>query len=320
MAATMWMCCTMLVLMGVGGCWGHGRLVDPPSRASAWRFGWNTPVDYDDNEGFCGGFNHQYQSQGGKCGICGDAWDENPRPHEAGGKYATGAIVMQYAVGQVVDIQVDITANHKGYIEFKICPNNNPSVEATQDCLDQHPLYLADGSGLKYQVPYYIGIHLIQVRLPPDVTCSQCVLQWRYVAGNNWGVCEDGTGQLGCGPQEEFRSCADVAISGQQPTWTSGSITEGTVNVTEDSHTGSHTWHTTEQPPATPPPFHTTSQTSGQPIPTGSNPPTEAETSTQPSGCYAVGIWQSLHNMDMWCSINCHNTPPYCPPTHCICY
>lgn len=37
-------------------CWGYGRLVDPPSRASAWRFGWGTPIDYNDNEGFCGGF------------------------------------------------------------------------------------------------------------------------------------------------------------------------------------------------------------------------------------------------------------------------
>ena len=31
--------------------------------------------------------------------------------------------------------------------------------------------------------------------------------------GNSWGECEDGEeGQLGCGPQEIFRNCADVAI------------------------------------------------------------------------------------------------------------
>ena len=34
---------------------GHGRLVEPPSRASAWRYGFNTPADYNDNQGFCGG-------------------------------------------------------------------------------------------------------------------------------------------------------------------------------------------------------------------------------------------------------------------------
>lgn len=41
---------------------------------------------------------------------------------------------------------------------------------------------------------------------------GNCVLQWRYVAGNNWGICSDGKGALGCGPQEEFRACADITI------------------------------------------------------------------------------------------------------------
>merc|ERR1712098_674476 len=35
----------------------------------------------------------------------------------------------------------------------------------------------------------------------------------RYVAANNWGVCEDGTGKVGCGPQEEFRACSDISIT-----------------------------------------------------------------------------------------------------------
>ena len=48
--------------------------------------------------------------------------------------------------------------------------------------------------------------------LPDDVTCTQCVIQWKYIAGNNWGICKNGTGAVGCGPQEEFRACADVAI------------------------------------------------------------------------------------------------------------
>jgi len=48
--------------------------------------------------------------------------------------------------------------------------------------------------------------------LPLGLTCTQCILQWRYIAGNNWGICENGTGAVGCGPQEEFRACADVEI------------------------------------------------------------------------------------------------------------
>ena len=35
---------------------GHGRLISPPSRASMWRFGFENPIDYNDNEGFCGGY------------------------------------------------------------------------------------------------------------------------------------------------------------------------------------------------------------------------------------------------------------------------
>lgn len=51
--------------------------------------------------------------------------------------------------------------------------------------------------------------------LPPGLTCYQCVLQWRYIAGNNWGMCPNGTGAVGCGQQEEFRACADISIHDQ---------------------------------------------------------------------------------------------------------
>lgn len=45
--------------------------------------------------------------------------------------------------------------------------------------------------------------------------CGNCVIQWRYIAGNNWGMCDNGTGAVGCGPQEEFRACADITIGDQ---------------------------------------------------------------------------------------------------------
>jgi len=35
---------------------GHGRLMNPPSRNAMWRFGWPNPINYNDNEVFCGGF------------------------------------------------------------------------------------------------------------------------------------------------------------------------------------------------------------------------------------------------------------------------
>lgn len=66
---------------------GHGRLIEPPSRASAWRYGFNTPPNYNDHELYCGGFARQQKNEG-KCGICGDPWDApKPRAHEIGGTY-----------------------------------------------------------------------------------------------------------------------------------------------------------------------------------------------------------------------------------------
>lgn len=43
---------------------GHGRLIEPPSRASAWRYGFDTLANYNDHELFCGGFTKQHQKNG----------------------------------------------------------------------------------------------------------------------------------------------------------------------------------------------------------------------------------------------------------------
>ena len=64
---------------------------------------------------------------GGACGLCGDAYD-GPRENEAGGRYATGTIVKQYSSGKVIEVTVHVTANHRGYHQFRLCKNDNPSV------------------------------------------------------------------------------------------------------------------------------------------------------------------------------------------------
>ncbi|XP_032573728.1 uncharacterized protein LOC6621301 isoform X6 [Drosophila sechellia] len=127
----------------VMSCSGHGRLVEPPSRASAWRFGFQTPPDYNDHELYCGGLSRQWQRNGGKCGECGDAWDvPEPRPHEYGGHWGKGLIVRSYLPGSQMTIRVELTASHMGYFEFRICPNPN----AKQSCLDKNVLSILNGS------------------------------------------------------------------------------------------------------------------------------------------------------------------------------
>ncbi len=44
---------------------------------------------------------------GGKCGICGDAFDDNPRQHEApGGMFANVIIVRSYKTGLYIKISI----------------------------------------------------------------------------------------------------------------------------------------------------------------------------------------------------------------------
>jgi hypothetical protein len=94
---------------------GHGRLIEPPSRASAWRYGFSTPPNYNDHELYCGGYTRQWQTNGGKCGECGDPFDvPKPRPHEFGGKYGQGVITRKYKPGGDITIRVELTASHMG--------------------------------------------------------------------------------------------------------------------------------------------------------------------------------------------------------------
>jgi len=192
----------------------HGRMMEPPSRASMWRVGFPTPKNEDDNALYCGGFGVQHERNGGKCGICGDAWDDSPRSNEAPhGIYATGIIAKTYRQGSIIPVVLDLTANHQGHFTFKICPNNDIWEDPGQACFDAFPMGVGKTRAPSLPiVDYRTGLRLVYVHLPRRLTCSQCILQWTYTAGNNWGVCSNGTGDLGCGPQETFRACSDIRI------------------------------------------------------------------------------------------------------------
>jgi len=184
----------------------HGYMEDPPSRSSMWRpqlGGFKTPKNYDDNGLNCGGKYVQHSQNGGKCGICGDNYaDAQPRPNEAGGKYGTGTITRFYKSGQTIPIKVFLTAHHKGWFEFRLCPNNNPNKVATPQCFNRYLLQRADGSSPRFNVPEtYDGHFAEDFKLPAGLSCTQCIIQWRYVTG--WDKTDP----------EEFRGCSDISIS-----------------------------------------------------------------------------------------------------------
>ena len=231
----------MLLLLIIAHCLntvsGHGRLRKPPSRSTMWRHGFDTPRDYNDHETFCGGFGRQWRQNRGLCGVCGDPYDApQPRRLELGGKYGLGVLAANLTQGQILDVEVELTAYHKGYFEFRLCPHNTKTRPVAQTCLDRNLLVL---SQLRNLAPPYIcdtcttenwrttttkrtttsstgrtntkfyppppsatrGLYKLTYQLPPHLTCSLCVLQWRYVAGNSWGKCSNGTQGMGCGPQ-----------------------------------------------------------------------------------------------------------------------
>lgn len=189
--------------------------MEPVSRASAWRKGFKNPADYNDNEGYCGGYSHQWLRSRGKCGVCGDPWGQRPRNHEApGGRYANGIIVKEYRVGETMEVEIDLSANHRGSFTFKLCQNNNVRRDSHQRCFDRHTLKVYPEMTESFELPSEASqTFYIQLKLPEGVTCKQCVLQWTYNTANSWGNCPNGTNAIGCGPQETFRACSDIRIS-----------------------------------------------------------------------------------------------------------
>jgi hypothetical protein len=237
----------------------HGRMLEPPQRGqsivyhrhdhrttsivegSMWRFGFDVPPNYNDMSNYCGGKENQWSSQQGRCGVCGDpfqgktsltrtivSFDDRmagPRDHEDGGIYSTGLIGRTYQSGEMINATIDITANHFGYFEFRLCAldmgKSRRPRRLTQNCLDEHLLTIgpsnskSNGDDTRYYLPHGNKSYFhVPVQLPVDIhSCKHCVLQWKYHAGNTWGKDHKGRKCLGCADQqEEFYNCADIAL------------------------------------------------------------------------------------------------------------
>lgn len=266
---------------------GHGRLMEPPARNSMWRFGFVNPINYNDNEVFCGGFAEQWEKNDGECAVCGDgAKDKEPRDHELGGLYAGGGITKTYLKNTVIDIEIECTANHKGRMDFKLCPVKGRS-EATQECLDHHRIVMEDGSdqfiipkGTKMKETFNI-----RGRLPRGLTCDRCVMQWTWRSSNSWGDCGNGTKTLGCGPQETFRNCADIRIVSTPSQLPAEGMDNPRALYVNDP-----------------------SSKSGR-----------RQLVVRDQVCVATQQYKRFHGMSSWCQTNCLAYPPNCPPSICTC-
>nr|XP_039266274.1 uncharacterized protein LOC120341779 [Styela clava] len=116
------------------------------------------------------------------------------------------------STGEWVTAQVQITAHHKGYFEFRLCPWDKPSVSVAT-CKNWYVLHTASPEDTRWILPENGNqIYSVPIKLPDGVECNQCVLQWRYHTGNSWGCDNNGACCVGCGDQEEFYGCADISI------------------------------------------------------------------------------------------------------------
>ncbi|XP_071533383.1 uncharacterized protein [Panulirus ornatus] len=288
----------------VMGAHGHGRLMDPPARNAMWRLGYPNPVNYNDNELYCGGFVVHYQKNEGKCGVCGDDFRETvPRSHEAGGEFANGIIGKRYIAGQVIDIEAELTTNHKGYMELKLCPHNHPKEIITQECLDQYTLPLEGTTETKFIIPKDSKkkeVFTWKVKLPDGVTCSNCVIQWKYFAGNTWGVDGEGDEGVGKGPQETFINCADVTINTNTPT--------GFYPPQGNQVDNPWALYFRGRFPGVPKDTHT------KPLENGLIPLV-----IRTQLCRPIKEYKDVDGMNEWCMRNCLKYPPNCIPDMCQC-
>jgi len=260
-------------------------MTEPPSRAVMHDYGFpDSPKDNNWSQGWCGGKDHQWSPGiGGRCGICGDPWDARVREHEApGGKFATGVITRNYSPGQQITVTSDITANHLGFVEVQLCRNNDPTQDPDQSCFEQPGAaltFVSTGED-KFWITEDMEGKIESLVQLPNWECDQCILQWTYRNGRDWGTCNGA-----CGKVEHFRACSDISISG---------------SVVVHNTTTPHSTHT---PSTHPTPDLTT------------NLPTPPPGTT----CKAVGSWEGNPTQDAWCTENCFHDPPFCPEDICDC-
>lgn len=159
----------------------------------------------------------------------------------------------QYSQGQIIDVDVVLTAHHKGHFEFFACPIDYGDIPPG-DCFEQYPLEFVEDPlyGAPQDVNYperaYIaprGVALtdntgvagdfyrFRLKLPASLSGDLVLLQWHYKTANScvftgydeypfpaaWGNMRSNLGLCGPIPEdgrgvpEQFWNCAEISIA-----------------------------------------------------------------------------------------------------------
>eukprot|EP00929_Paragymnodinium_shiwhaense_P089439 TRINITY_DN49585_c0_g1_i1.p1 TRINITY_DN49585_c0_g1~~TRINITY_DN49585_c0_g1_i1.p1 ORF type:complete len:206 (-),score=25.43 TRINITY_DN49585_c0_g1_i1:995-1612(-) len=174
---------------------GHGWLAMPPARNS----------QKGDRNNYC-------PQCGNGDGICGDGgqW-----PDDSNYIDAQAAPAASWTEGSIVEVDVKLTAHHKGHFAFSICDKTiTSSLEDAQSCLDDHVLERASSEEVgvsnckagdkravcqpvdpRHKERFYLpppgfspdgtNFYKIYLKLPLGLTCRACTLQWRWWSANS---------------------------------------------------------------------------------------------------------------------------------------
>ncbi|KAK3713146.1 hypothetical protein QZH41_010058 [Actinostola sp. cb2023] len=287
---------------------GHGYILDPAARNACWQKGFpqSCGEEWTMDEKNCGAFSTQWKKNGGKCGVCGDAYHLKIQKYVYPGSHATGTITKTYDEGQEIELDLMITVTHKGWSEFRV--GDIGARPITQDKLRYLLPISGSGGETRWYHNKYVkgkGSYKIKLQLPAGLTCKHCVLQWWWKTGNSWGCDDEGCG-LGHGEQETFVNCADIRITSK----------DGVVPPVTQAPppTQAPTVAPTQAPTVAPTQAPTVAPTQA---PTDPPPNTAVPTNAPNLKCRATGPYQGNKRLDKWCQKKCANGS--CPSRICAC-
>lgn len=153
-------------------------------------------------------------------GLCGDPALSNQR------YLSTGDVQATYESSSIVTFEVTVSTHHRGVMRFFLCDlSTTPDNQVTQECLFANPLerdpsdvfISPPDSRPEYNGRYYLEPRCakdltdsvythplegpnstwsyqqgqkvrMRYKLPENLTCTQCVLQWFWVTGNTCNI------------------------------------------------------------------------------------------------------------------------------------
>ena len=155
---------SIFYLLNFPSAFGHGRLLNPPSRSSYRHFA-NDPTIFPfvkelpdvDDQLFCGEIVDDPSVEFiGKCGVCGDSFgQERPRDNEWGGRYGkSGLIPRNYSEGGEIEFEVQTKLHHGGWMEFKLCQMTREDRTEPEECFNsKESLIHLENEETRFRVP-----------------------------------------------------------------------------------------------------------------------------------------------------------------------